>query len=344
MGANASSINNQKYDNTVINRNDLTVMNEVLNNYTTSTIMSNAAACSAGITQMQVIDMSGASVAGDFNANIDQEQSAALSFECIQTANISSDIANGILDKMLNAISSSFDNSVLDKINAQSTAESTSGFLSTDIAGQTNSTVNIDYKNTTLSESRKNISNIVKNSISNNLDMKNIQDCINQIKQQQTVNFSNMNIGGNATIGIKQNQATQMVSKCVQNSNFTNKIINQVVKDLGLTIDEQSKTAKTTDVTAETSVSKTSSGIFESAGNMVNSVFSGVGNLVGNIFGSFTGPILIVVVLCILCCSFISLMLVVGVGSSSDETIKGGYNETPFSIHDEFSWPSYFSV
>lgn len=288
MGASSSSSKvNQKYDTTIINRSDITLLNQTINDYTANTIMENATSCSGGLTQMQIFDMSNAKIKGDLNLNINQSQTGAINFDCIQTVVMTSDIANGIMEKMVSALTNNIDKTIVDKLEALASTKSTSGFASTDF-GKSTSEVKIDYKYTDITETHKNISNIMQNSITNNLNLKNIQDCITYTKQSQLVDLKYITVDGNAIIAIQQNQAAEMVAKCVQDSTFSNKIINQVIKDLDLQIDETSKITKQTDIKSEAETERISNGVFESIGNMFSSIF-----------GSYTGIISCIICLCI---------------------------------------------
>jgi hypothetical protein len=302
MGGSSSSTVNQKYDTTVINKSDITLMNQTINDYTANTVMENASACSGGLTQMQVFDMSGAHIKGPLKLDIDQSQTSAVNFDCIQTVSMTSDIANGVLDKMINSMENSYDKNIMDKLEAVASTKAKSGFAAMDF-GKASSEVNIDYKYTDITETRKNISNIMKNAITNNLNLKSVQDCINQTKQTQAVDLKNVVVDDSAVVAVRQNQAADMVSKCVQNSTFGNKIINQVARDLGVTVDEKSSTTKKTEVKAKAESERDTSGLFESIGTGLGNVFRGVGDMFSGICGPYAGIIsivcLIIIILCI---------------------------------------------
>jgi hypothetical protein len=270
--------------------------------------MENASACSGGLTQMQVFDMSGAHIKGPLKLDIDQTQTSAVNFDCIQTANMTSDIANGILDKMINSMENNYDKDIMDKLETVASTKTNSGFAAMDF-GRANSEVNVDYNYSDITETRKNISNIMKNAITNNINLKSVQDCINQTRQSQTVDLRNVVVDDTAVLAVRQSQAADMVSKCVQNSTFGNKIINQVVKDLGIIIDEKSSTTKQTDIKAKSESERDTSGLFESIGTGMGNIFRGVGDMFSGICGPYAGIISIV-------CLVIIILIVGGIALS----------------------------
>lgn len=307
MGNTSSSTVNQRYDSTIVNRSELNILNENINDFTSNIVMKNAADCSANISQMNIFDISGSIFDGDLNVNIDQGQNAAINFDCVQIAQFTNDIANGILDKMLSAMENSYSTDILEKIEANAKASQENGALSTSIGNTNESTANIDYSSTVVNENRKNIQNVLKNAITNNLNMENVQNCISNIKQSNQANFKSINVKGNAVLAIKQTQIADMVAKCIQQAEFGNKIVNQAAKDLGIAIDESSTTKKQTEVKTEASSEQKNQGLIDSIGNAVGSVLGGIGDIFGNIFGAMTGMIVMLSLICLFCVCSISL-------------------------------------
>uniref|UniRef100_A0A6C0EAH0 Uncharacterized protein n=1 Tax=viral metagenome TaxID=1070528 RepID=A0A6C0EAH0_9ZZZZ len=300
MGGASSSVS-QKYDTTVISNNDINILSEQINDYTANTIMKNASSCSGSLTQMQDIDWSGTSVAGDFNFTADQNQTGAINFDCIQTANMTSDVANEVLNKMLQTLHTSYDKNIIDQLDASASTKSKSGVGSFDTS-KTSSDVSIDYKYTDIQNTSKNITNVVKNAITNNLDLTNIQDCITNTKQIQQASFKNLNVGGNVVAAVKQSQAADMVAKCVQNSNFSNKIVNQVVSDLGLQQSDQSSLTKSTSISAEAKSERIAEGYLDGWANIASAVVGPLAGLFGLGSMAWCGMILCCICCCILCC------------------------------------------
>jgi len=343
MGGSSSTASaNQKYNNTVVNRSDLELLNQNVNNFTSNVVMKHAAECSANISQMNIFEASDMVVSGDFNANVDQSQNAAINFDCVQVSQYTSDIANGILDNMLSSLENNYSTEIMDKLNAAAQAQQTTGSLSTAIANTTTSNANIDYSSTQVNENRKSIKNLLSNTITNNIKMDDLQNCIANIKQSNKASFKNITVGGNAVLAVRQGQAATLVSKCIQDSKFANKIIDNAAKTLGLSIDEKSTTKKETTLSSEARSEQINTGLIQDLGNAVGSILSGIGDIFGNILGAFTGPIFLISFICVFClCSFCILSMFSGGGKGEQQ--KGGVFDLltsdmmPFTM-DSFSF------
>ena len=89
MGSSASSTSNQQYNSTIVNQVDTNVLNQNINSFNANTTISQAKSCSAGIVNNQSFDMANAKIAGSLNiGSISQDQSASLTFSCIQESSL----------------------------------------------------------------------------------------------------------------------------------------------------------------------------------------------------------------------------------------------------------------
>lgn len=318
MGSSASSTVNQKYDTTIINKSELDVLNKNVNDFVSNTIVKQASACSSSIVQLQNVDFSNMEVDGDFTLDgVEQGQTSALTFDCIQTSELNNDVANGVLAEMTNALKNNFSTEALDKIEAAAEAEGSTGFGATG-GVNTDSTVNLDVKFTNITDTKKSIKNIMENSITNNLDMSSTQDCIANTIQNQSVNVSGTRVRGNATIkAIKQTQAATSVSNCVQKQSVASKIVGDVVSKLGVQVDETNSVVKKTDTSVSATATSKNSGLFQSIGE-------GIGAIFGGMFGGlFAGPAGIIC--CVICCIIILIgvfFMMSGGGGSIEDVIE----------------------
>jgi len=328
MGGSASSSNSFVSNTNIVTNDQLSMLNMNSNNFVASTVVDQAAKCSAGMNLTQTVDLSNMIVGGDLNYSADQSQDAAISFSCVQVSNFQSDIANGIMDKMVGALNSSYSTQALDKLaqTAKASGESQFGGTGPDVSSTTNATYN--FNQTT--NINKDIKNVLQNSITNNLKLSDISDCISQVNLAQNTNFSGTRVGGNANIGVKQSQAAKAVTDCVQKKGISTAITNQAVKDLGLTVSNTGTVKKETDVSQTSESEAKSVGVFQSIGQGVGSILSGVGDLMS---GLFTGPALIIGgIICIvllLCCS-ISIAIYMMNGSSTSAEGEDGEQEGGF--------------
>ena len=70
MGSSSSkSTTNQKYETKNVNVNETNVLDKSVNNFVANTVSSQAAACSASISQLQTVDLSNMKIEGDLVSN-----------------------------------------------------------------------------------------------------------------------------------------------------------------------------------------------------------------------------------------------------------------------------------
>lgn len=283
----------QIYETNIVNKSDIDILNKSINDFVTNTVVNQASKCSANITQLQTVDLSNMKVAGDFNiGEIDQKQTAAITFDCVQVSSFSNTLANGIMTQYVEAMKNNMSVDTLDKITTAADAKMESGFLNTGGGGGSSSKIKTDYKYNMTNETSKSIQNIIQNSITNNLDLDDLQECVASIKSSQEVITAGTEVGGNVNIGvIRQDQAATLLGKCVQQRNNANDITNQIVNDLGLTIDETNSVKKTTETDTKATAKNEAKGVFESLGDGIGGVFGGIGNLFGGLMSNQTALI-----------------------------------------------------
>ena len=299
MGNSASSTSKvtQKYDTTIVNKSDINILNKNVNDFVSNTVVDQAANCSAAINQLQTVKFNNIKTEGDFNiGDVNQNQKSAITFDCVQTSSFKNDIADGISTKYTNALKNSYSTEAEDKLSATAGSAANMQFAGTGNS-KAKSISNTDYKFTNITETNKNIQNIIENSIQNNLSMSDVQECIAQTIQNQEISFQNLDIGGSVNIkALNQDQAADMMTSCVQSKDNASKITKQIATDLGITVDETSSVKKTTEITSAATSEAKNTGVFESIGNMVSSITSG---------NTLISLILCIICICMLACCFI---------------------------------------
>lgn len=278
----------QTYDTTIINRSDIDILNKTVNDFVTNTVVNQASKCSANITQLQTVDLSNMKIAGDLViGEIDQKQTAAITFDCVQVSSFANNIANGIMTQYVEAMNNNMSIETLDKIMANADSKVESGFLNTGGGGGSSSNIKTDYKYTATNETSKNIQNIIQNSITNNLNLDDLQECVASVKASQEIVAAGTEVGGNVNIGvIRQDQASTLLGKCVQQRNNSNDITNQIISDLGLTIDETNSVKKTMESESKATSKNEAKGVFESLGDGIGGILGGFGDLFGGLMSN----------------------------------------------------------
>lgn len=304
MGSSSSTSNaTAKYDTTIVNKSDINVLNESVNNSVSNTVMSQAANCSANISQLQTVDLSNMDIKGDLNiGSIDQKQRAALTFDCVQISKFQNDILDKMVSEYGNALSTKFTTEAQAEISAAASAAAKDKFGSTGAAHSTSNS-NIDYKFNQETIENKNIRNIVENSIKNNTSMESVQNCIANVKAAQVVTVAGTKVGKDVNIkAISQDQASTLVAECTQEASSGNKITNGILSELGIKVDDENTTKTITSIKSDARSESTNEGV----GDAISGIIDSIGNVLsGLFFGLLSGPIAIAVVcliLCLCCC------------------------------------------
>jgi len=302
MGSSSSSTTTNKVSNTVINKSEIDILNKNLNNYVSNTTCEQAAICSSSMSQVQNVSFKDAKIKGNLNiGEIDQSQSANITFSCVQEQTLRTDIANGMVSEMLNSLKNNFTSSALSDMIASAEAKSQTQFAST---GSSNSDSNSNNTTENYSETiiNEKLQNIVENSVTNNLNMKSVSECMNSLSSDQNIDFSSVEVEGSVNIGVlNQSQATTAMQSCAQKQGIANSVTNAAATTLGIKIENESETKTDTTQSGSTSSSAKSVGVFQSIGEGIGDIFSGLFS--GLCSGSSTIIIIIIVVVLCLCCA-----------------------------------------
>lgn len=333
MGSSSSSTSNQKYTTNIVNTVDTNVLNKNINTFNANTTVSQAQACSAGIANNQSVNLSNMKIAGSLNiGGVSQSQTASLTFSCIQDSSLESELGNGMVSQYMDAIQNSFSASALAEMNATAGAAAKNSFGATG-STHTNSDTNVNYNFNSTNNVNTNIQNVVENAIQNNFNMSDVKNCIATVQNNQDVNFSGTQVGGNVNIGsISQEQAATLMTNCMQNTTSSNKVTNAVASELGIKVVSEGAVKTSASITTSSTAESTNQGVGEALG----SVLTGIGNMIGGIFGGLFGGLFgmyamyvgCCVILCIICCCSSSVIAAIGMmsqGKSSGES--SGYDQ-----------------
>jgi hypothetical protein len=279
----------------VMNQNNTNILNKNINNSIANTIINDAKKCSAAINQLQGITFQNINVGGDFDLNANQEQSASLTFSCLQESTIRSEIANTMMQEMLNGLQNNNSSDIMAELEAKAAAAQTTGALSTAFGNSTNSNTNNAVIYQQFNTTNTNLKNIIENTIQNNFTTNNISDCIAQVQNNQNVSVKNANIGGNIRAVVNQKQAASAFTDCIQSANVGQKITSNLATELGV------KVENTNTVRAETKMSGTSETTQKNEGLDI------LGSLTGSLL-AILGPILAPICSCICCCILCGLI------------------------------------
>jgi type IV secretory pathway VirB2 component (pilin) len=247
----SSSEVNNKYKTTVVNKSDVELLNKSVNDFQTNTVVSQAAHCSAGLSSSNNLALANLKVGENIEiGDVNQSNSATVSFDCVQKSSYSNQVASGIASTYLSQLNNSFSTDVLDKIDSTTAAKASSGFLSLGSANS-KSKVSNDYNFTNVTDTRKNIQNVVQNAINNNLNLNDTQECIATLKANNSLSVVGAETQGSIKINrINQVNATALLSKCIQEKKNSNNITNNILSNLGVQVSEESTLKKVTSISS----------------------------------------------------------------------------------------------
>lgn len=299
MGASESKSSISQQNNTTIANNfNAKSVSEQINQQISNTTINSAKRCSSDINLQQAVNIKGLNVRGDFDFRTNQKQRAALTFSCVQSSEVRQSAGAEIITAFAQGISTSASSEALSAMQSAAQSQAKQGFggigySSSDTNVNTISNVKVD-NNTNID-----IHNLVKNIVENNFTSEDVQACTSQANNSQSVSIAEVNIGGNAVIAVDQDQASEIISNCLQESSIGNNIVNNVLTKLGIQV-ESSNITKTASKSEAKSESKADT--------------QGIGDGIGDIFRGFGDMFKSPYMLMCCCCCFLVIGIIVLVG------------------------------
>lgn len=292
---------------TIINRSDINILNKNLNQVTANVTKNSTQKCSNSVDVQNVIDFSNAVIEGDLNigvlskdnpCKVELDTKATSNFECINASDMQNDIGSAMIDHMMNNIDNKASNEALTKMIANADSKAETGFLGIG-ASSSSSNVNNINRYTQVTDNKKNLTNVMKNVIENNMTVNDVASCINEVRTKQGFDASGTLIKGKVNMcNFTSNVVVDSFGKCLNKSGTTSKITNDIAKSLGVTIKEDVESKQTTE----------QSGSAQSIATV-----SGVGDIFASLGSAFLGPFAIpLIISCSLACCCCIVIIVLG--------------------------------
>jgi hypothetical protein len=267
MGSSESKASVKNVNNTlIVNQTSIDLLNEQSTAMIANTIIEHAKSSTASIVQSQNMSFTKLHAKGDISiSGVSQKQQAAVTFKNLNVTNTTNDISNNLLTSMINNIKSSVNNDVLNKMMANAESSTKTSALSmpgwassrSDTLNESNATVKntTDYK----------LKNIVSNTIQNNFTTKNVENCIASVTGNQYILVSDLvsTDGSIKLSSFSQEQAATLMAECVSQSGVANKIISTLQNTFGITIEDDKKTASTTEQTGTAKATTEAKGLLD---------------------------------------------------------------------------------
>jgi hypothetical protein len=272
----SSSKSSNEINKTMINRNNLNILNQTVSNGMANALVKTNNECRSVLNQQQLMDYSGCKIKskGDIVIGGKQDQVAKIDFDCVQASKVSNEIAQSILNSITGAITSGADDQTRAQMEAAAKARSATEFGalgSTDAKSNANNKFNLEMENI----NETSIQNIIQKNIESNFEAETLQQCVNEGKQAQEIALRNCDFEsteGKVVIENAQNQGIEAVAKCKQMNDVANSMVDKILTDLGVEVEA------TTTATSDIDQGADSDSAAES---------KGLGSLIGSIFGGF---------------------------------------------------------
>lgn len=288
MGNSSSSSVTNTNNTLIVNDTDINILNQTLNSAVANTTINDAKQCSSSINQLQSVNFGPIKSEGDVTINLTQNQTAAMTFSCLNTSSVQNQISNTMLANMMNSIESTNSSDVLAKLDAQASASQTSGIIPTSFGDSTSSNANNTTNFTQRNTNYQNLQNVVQNCITNNFTTNTLSSCIAKVNGGQEVQTQSITSGGNVLIAVNQDQAASVFTQCIQQANVGNSITSGLLTTLGVKTTVANETKVQNELTGESTATQT-----------LGASCPGCGNSCSSCGGSWIGSLIVIVILVI---------------------------------------------
>ena len=251
-GSSSKASTSQNLENNFVNKSSLNLLNSTINSTIVNTTIKNVKQCSAVLLQNQNIKIIGLNAGGDITITSQQVQQGMLNFACAQSTDVYNNIMTEVINTIMDQLSSSVNNNVLNDLNAQASAKSTDQWGSFPWGGaDSSSDTSQEVRNNITNVNNKTINNVVKNAVSTNFTNKNYDKCISKVIGTQEFLARDLTAGRNITLTLNQDQSTKVFSQCIQSSKVSNFITQNIADFFGLTIRDDVSNSATNLLSAE---------------------------------------------------------------------------------------------
>lgn len=269
------NISNQLY----VNKSTVNQLNKQLNNVIANTIVKSAINSGGTIINKQELIFERIKSKGDIDiSDITQKQVAAITFSAMNKTDARNDAALAFITQTIDELKNNVSLEALAKMDGAASAKMKTGFLS----GMPLSTTKSSSEVTNISnirsvtESVKNIANVLQNRVENNFTTETVTNCIAKIDNSQIFKIQDVETteGIVRIHNVTQEQAATAIAQCESIVGATNKIVNEAMEVMDLKVDETNSIKTDLDQTGETASELESSGIFESFFGSLSKIFS----------------------------------------------------------------------
>jgi len=310
MGNSSSSVS-QDIQNNILNETTLKSLNKQAMNVATDVLVESAKSCSSSVTQSNDCAFQNMTSGGDINIGGDQSNKAKVSFSCVNSDKVESEMASAMMQKVMSEVKALNGTEAAAKLEAAAAAKKESGFLAIP-TGSSNSDVNTKVSTNIQNKTAVSVENILEQNLKSNFTSKTVSECIGKTTQTNKLSASDINAKGNINAKCIQTNSLESVQECKQLNDAITKTLNQTAQDLGLKVATESSTKTETKAEAKAESSNISRGLDDLASSL-----TGLLALVGlEAFGPLIG--ICCLICCCLCCILIAVAMSGVLSSGSD--------------------------
>lgn len=285
-GSESKSKAKQTVKNNIINKSILDVLNRTIIDTIVDVTVENVKQCSASLIQRQNIKFGNLRAKGPININTSQTMDGMLNFACVQKDTVVNDIVNSIISQVMGEINSKIDNQSINDLDAKANSKATNDWLSTFGKSKSNSEVDQKIENDIQNISERTLKNVVEFSTKINFTNKNLSTCLAKVVALQNFEVGNVtSTESSITFTNDQKMAVQVYAQCVQSSNVSNKIVQDMTNFLGLTIKDDTRTGLNNTVVGESIATALSNGPLGSIGTLFSNMFGPLTDLLSSLTG-----------------------------------------------------------
>jgi len=297
-------INNKYINNETINIVNKFITETFIN--ISQTIVSNCTSSAIGRQNITINDLT---AEGDIIISGNQKQQIYYDFQCMQQNDVKTEIANQLVDKLLQQLSTNVKNDLFNQMKASVDSKSKAGaislpFTSSDADADVNQSINNELQNNI----KKDLTNVMKTVTKATISQKFMNDCVGKVIAQQDFSVVGAKAGGSITIGVDQEQLIKTFTNCIQASNIGTRLITDAAYTAGIDVEGgyDNKVKNVHDAQAEASAETQS--VIDELSNLLTSVLDAIIPDFGLIGSSVIGSSISSSSLC--CCFFLIILLI----------------------------------
>lgn len=245
MGSSTSTTNNTSVmNNTNVTNSNISMLNSQTNNMVSNVMMKSAQSCSTAAVLKNSVVLKNIHVKGDLNINSKQKNKATVTFSCVQVSKMASQIEDSISNFIAGEINNKFSAEQQAKLAQEAKAEAAASALALGAVANSTSNNNSTINNTNLVNINQDIKNILVNNVTHNTNMESVAECVGSLTASNNFELNGADVGGNANIALDQDNAAELITECIQNSDLSSGAITKTAQMLGIKVTNDSSTSQ----------------------------------------------------------------------------------------------------